>query len=550
MTVASENSRSGPYVADGTQTEFPISFRVLEASHVAVWVDDLRVTEGFSIMLTGNGGTVTFVVPPAEGSRIAIIRDVPFTQETDIQNNAAFLPEVIEDSLDKLTMQTQQLREAVGRCIQAGVNANNPNEVLEYIYRAANDAAEHAGEAAESANDAAESAGEAAESEQYAKNAVEDLAKELARLRTIAGRQVFEVFYSLSSEVPAGAMDLSLGTLISSCDTVFPDFWAEAVKRKSAGSIPVLTEDEWQAAVAANGSCGAFVVDENAKSVRLPKIVHILQPGEEGKFTPAGLPNIKGSINTLKYDLFFTGPFFNGGWTSNDVPRGGTMEYGNVGFDASRSNSIYGNSDTVQPPTIGAKLYIQVFNAAVPASVAQAAEFVNLLAGYLPLAGGEMTGNIYVPHGGGIRTKHGKDIFLLAGPEWRGSARIILRGQESDVNPGCVEIVACGSDGDKTLKLSAEGGLTLNNRGVEVVDSIGDNYIRLSSGLQICFGQNAGNNVITLPKPFVTYNYQISLTDVGQDCHSGGAGNRTTTTFKIFGGSSVHFYWIAIGKWK
>ena len=541
MTVASENSRSGPYVADGTQTEFPISFRVLEASHVAVWVDDLRVTEGFSIMLTGNGGTVTFVVPPAEGSRIAIIRDVPFTQETDIQNNAAFLPEVIEDSLDKLTMQTQQLREAVGRCIQAGVNANNPNEVLEYIYRAANDAAEHAGEAAESANDAAESAGEAAESEQYAKNAVEDLAKELARLRTIAGRQVFEVFYSLSSEVPAGAMDLSLGTLISSCDTVFPDFWAEAVKRKSAGSIPVLTEDEWQAAVAANGSCGAFVVDENAKSVRLPKIVHILQPGEEGKFTPAGLPNITGSINTLKYDLFFTGPFFNGGWTSNEVPRGGTMEYGNVGFDASRSNSIYGNSDTVQPPTIGAKLYIQAYNAAVPASVAQAAEFVNLLAGYLPLSGGEMTGLI-------VRTVEGRSNCDAV------SARNATSGQEiwfgigaGMQNRGIYDI----KSNTWMINFDENGKLYSNYKDVELVDSIGNNYIRLASGLQICWGEKGGSGTVTLPAPYIDKTYHIALTDIGEDRHSGGAGIRNVASFYVYAaGSGVYYHWIAIGKWK
>lgn len=169
---------------------------------------------------------------------------------------------------------------------------------------------------------------------------------------------------------------------------------------------------------------------------------------------------------------------------------------------------------------------------------------------YLPLAGGEMTGVIYVPVNGGIRTKHGKDVFLLAGSAWMGSARIILRGQESEVNPGGVEISASSSDGDKILSIYTDGRIKFDKKDVELVDSIGDNYIRLASGLQICFGQSEGNKVITLPKPFVTNGYQISLTDVGQDTHAGGAGNRTTTTFKIFSASEVYFHWIAIGKWK
>lgn len=109
------------------------------------------------------------------------------------------------------------------------------------------------------------------------------------------GHNIFDIFYSMSSKAPAGAMDLSLGTLIASCDTVFPDFWSECVARKAEGSIRTLTEDEWQAEVTANGSCGAFVVNEEAKSVRLPKITSMVQPGDVGVFTEAGLPNISGT---------------------------------------------------------------------------------------------------------------------------------------------------------------------------------------------------------------------------------------------------------------
>lgn len=46
------------------------------------------------------------------------------------------------------------------------------------------------------------------------------------------GHNIFDIFYSMSSKTPAGAMDLSLGTLIASCNTVFPDFWNECLQRR------------------------------------------------------------------------------------------------------------------------------------------------------------------------------------------------------------------------------------------------------------------------------------------------------------------------------
>ena len=168
---------------------------------------------------------------------------------------------------------------------------------------------------------------------------------------------------------------------------------------------------------------------------------------------------------------------------------------------------------------------------------------------YLPLAGGEMTGNIYVPNGGGIRTKHGKDISLIAGADWMGAARVIIRGQESETNPGGVEISA-SSDGDKTLSIYKDGRIKFDGKDVVRVESSGAKYIRYSDGLQICFGQSNGSKTVTLPQPFVSYDYNIALTDVGKDAHSGGAGSRTSTSFYLYGASSVDFHWIAIGKWK
>lgn len=83
-----------------------------------------------------------------------------------------------------------------------------------------------------------------------------------------------------------------------------------------------------------------------------------------GTTVEAGLPNITGTFVAALRDGFaseskerITGAFYENGTTTGEdgynsistnvgIPSGGAP----FGFDASRSNSIYGASDTVQPP--------------------------------------------------------------------------------------------------------------------------------------------------------------------------------------------------------
>ena len=61
-----------------------------------------------------------------------------------------------------------------------------------------------------------------------------------------------------------------------------------------------------------------------------------------------GLPNITGSFGTAVEEngCFFSGAFFANG---SGPGAGDGWDDLRVGFDASRSNAIYGNSETVQP---------------------------------------------------------------------------------------------------------------------------------------------------------------------------------------------------------
>lgn len=119
MTVPSTEYKGGPYVCDGEQTEFPFHFPVLDASHIQVWKDGAIVVLGYTVNLEeSGGGTVVFSSAPEEGSKVAIIRDVPITQLTDLQNNTAFLPEILETEYDKGAMIDQMLAEILSRCLK------------------------------------------------------------------------------------------------------------------------------------------------------------------------------------------------------------------------------------------------------------------------------------------------------------------------------------------------------------------------------------------------------------------------------------------------
>lgn len=83
----------------------------------------------------------------------------------------------------------------------------------------------------------------------------------------------------------------------------------------------------------------------------------------------AGLPNITGSIgNNSESHAIFYAPITNGAFTPNKNAKlagGGSVTgewYASASFDASKSNAIYGNSDTVQPPALTMVYIIKAFH--------------------------------------------------------------------------------------------------------------------------------------------------------------------------------------------
>lgn len=73
-----------------------------------------------------------------------------------------------------------------------------------------------------------------------------------------------------------------------------------------------------------------------------------------GSYIAAGLPGIYGTLNGMMgySDIGVGWAIFNNGY--NLYEYSGTLKgrVYNIGFDASNSNSIYGASNTVQPPAV------------------------------------------------------------------------------------------------------------------------------------------------------------------------------------------------------
>lgn len=83
-----------------------------------------------------------------------------------------------------------------------------------------------------------------------------------------------------------------------------------------------------------------------------------------GSTVEAGLPNIEGTFYSSHGQGMVgkeTGPFKGKDAGSYGFDSGGNQEHGiTVTFDASRSNAVYGNSDTVTPPSAKLIPYVKI----------------------------------------------------------------------------------------------------------------------------------------------------------------------------------------------
>ncbi|HSQ98089.1 MAG TPA: hypothetical protein VLL98_05240 [Rickettsiales bacterium] len=153
------------------------------------------------------------------------------------------------------------------------------------------------------------------------------------------------------------------------------------------GKIPYKTLTEWQTEYNNNnGNCGYFGYDATNNILKVPCIKdntfisQALNSGNIGSFIKAGLPNITGSIQNIGVaSPIVTGAVSYTNIGSSTSIAGTGHINANVSIDASKSSSIYGNSDTVTPLNIMYPLFICVSNTPVSTTEAEYNEFINAL---------------------------------------------------------------------------------------------------------------------------------------------------------------------------
>ena len=444
MTLPYSPSRA-VYQGNGTATAFPFAFKVWSTDQLSVSVTSpdghSAAAQGWTASLGENGGTLTYLhngTPLPDGWRLAIVRDMPFAQGIDLVSASRFDPQVIEDGLDQATAELQQLNEKITRAvIMPATSEQSPEEVVASIYASRDAAAASANEASTQATTAQASAMAAANSAETAEQTVQTAAADAVMAATAqANAAAVSALAAAASAASAEGASSGLAprmdtverkndqqdsrlatiedgvtalstTLIGSVHPVmatdtyvpngcvpanggeytraqFPTFFDDFLV---GGKLLTCSYGAWTAQVGVTGNCAKFALDTEAQKFRVPlckdgdSITQAVSAAELGKSVKAGLPNITGEVPGLRAGpaSTFAGAFYLGTVGTDSAGGGGGLSSGK--FDASRSNSIFGNSSTVTDEQVRLRHFVVLASAQNNASVFDWSAYMAALAG-------------------------------------------------------------------------------------------------------------------------------------------------------------------------
>lgn len=203
--------------------------------------------------------------------------------------------------------------------------------------------------------------------------------KQLKDSGTVPPNQLF-----FTNDSSARLSDLPIGMILSSAvvqndaglhlldgsslldDGIYSQFcnWIKARKAENSANVPTCTEAEYTTEMNTYGQCGKFVIGTDY--VKLPTITKFIEGlsniADIGKSLAAGLPNITGLAQVDRYvGAVVSGAFSYSNIFENVSYSSGTQHGGaTLNLDASKSNPIYGKSNTVQPQATKYPYYIVV----------------------------------------------------------------------------------------------------------------------------------------------------------------------------------------------
>jgi hypothetical protein len=140
------------FTATSGQTEFVFNFKIFNTSDIVVYqtptgqapddaTDILIETTHYTVVIDGdNGGTVTLVSGATLNDSVTLLRDLPFTRETDYQTGGDLLEATLDEDQDYQTYLSQQLESSKGQFINLpasvqGVSASLPSPIADSYFK-------------------------------------------------------------------------------------------------------------------------------------------------------------------------------------------------------------------------------------------------------------------------------------------------------------------------------------------------------------------------------------------------------------------------------
>lgn len=161
---------AGPFTSEG-QSRLPFGFLIFEKTDVYVATADdpeaqariLVYGQDYSVEMNSDqaatpGGTVVLTTPIIKGNIFVVGSAVAYTQNMQLTNYSRFPPEIINEAMDRVVVQIQQLVELLDRTLSVPPTSDStPEQLIEKLLSAQNDARRFADAAEKSAEEAKKS---------------------------------------------------------------------------------------------------------------------------------------------------------------------------------------------------------------------------------------------------------------------------------------------------------------------------------------------------------------------------------------------------------
>lgn len=130
MTISSDVRKSGPFAGTGLVTVYSFDFKIFSSSdllaiklEVGTGVETVLVENSdYTVTLNADqnvdpGGSITLAAALPGGFDLTMTSQLDYLQPMDLTNGGGFYPQVITNSLDRLTILAQQTKEVVDRSL-------------------------------------------------------------------------------------------------------------------------------------------------------------------------------------------------------------------------------------------------------------------------------------------------------------------------------------------------------------------------------------------------------------------------------------------------